>query len=181
MVMLAFMILVLPMQWILAAFIAAVFHELCHYWAVRLCGGSVVQLRIGAIGSQMEVWGLSTAQEMVCALAGPLGSLMLLFASGWMPRTAICAGFQGLYNMLPVYPFDGGRALRCGTALVFPEKIAVKVCALLEKLCLIAVVFLGVYGSFVKWLGLFPVFLATSIVLRSKMPLKTGKLFGTIE
>ena len=72
--MLALMILVLPMQWVLAAVLAAMFHELCHYGAARLCGGNVAQLRVGTFGAQMEVWGLTNLGELVCALAGPLGS-----------------------------------------------------------------------------------------------------------
>lgn len=170
--MLALMLLILPMQWVAAAVIAGVLHELCHYGAVWLCGGKVAQLRVGTLGAQMEVRGLTAFGELICALAGPMGSLMLLLVARWLPRTAVCAGFQGFYNLLPVYPLDGGRALRCGAALLLPVQIGGKVCAILEWSCLAALFVLGLYGTFVKSLGLLPLILATSIIFRSKIPCK---------
>lgn len=172
--MLALMILVLPMQWVLAAVLAAMFHELCHYGAARLCGGNVARLRVGTFGAQMEVWELTNLGELVCALAGPLGSLSLLLLAHWLPRTAVCAGFQGLYNLLPVYPFDGGRALRCSAALLLPDKVGGKLCEGLECLCFVGLALLGFYGTFLRGLGLLPLILATSIILRAKIPCKPG-------
>lgn len=172
---LALMLLLLPLQWIAAAFLAGTFHELCHYGAVRLCGGTVIRLRAGVSGARMEIRGLSVFGELVSALAGPLGSLLLLLVARWFPRTALCAGFQGLYNLLPVYPMDGGRVLHCGVALVLPAPMAEKVCTIFGWLCLSGLVILGLYGTFFKGLGLLPLILSVSILVRSKIPCKPGR------
>lgn len=181
---LALMILVLPIQWVLAAILAALFHELCHYVTVRLCGGSVCCVHAGVFGARMQVQGLTVKGEFMSALAGPLGSLLLLFFAKWLPRTAVCAGFQGLYNLLPVYPMDGGRVLRCGAKLLFPPGIAEKLCKFMEWICVVALICLGTYGTIFKGLGILPFILAVSIVLRAtagKNTLQTGRVFGTIE
>ncbi len=169
---LALGLLVLPLWWVLAAVLAAVWHEACHYFVLRLCGGRAISLKAGLSGASMEVRGLSPAQELVCALAGPVGSLLLLLFARWLPRTAICAGFQGLYNLLPVYPLDGGRAVRCLTELCLPPEIGSKICKCLEQICLLGLVLLALYGCFGLHLGLAPLVVGAGIICRIKIPCK---------
>lgn len=164
---LATAILVLPVPWILAAIAAAVFHELCHIAAVYLCGGKISRLQIGVSGAVMEAEPMSRGKEWICALAGPLGSLLLLLFAKWIPRTAVCGAFHALYNLLPVYPLDGGRAFRCGAELIFPNQ-AEKLCNCAEKICLILIGLLAVYAAVFLRLGLFPVLMAGFLFLKTK-------------
>ncbi len=114
----ALMLLQLPIQWVAAVMAAAAVHEICHGLAVVLCGGNVRRISLGTRGARMDVDILSPGKELLCALAGPVGSLLLLLVSKWFPRLAICGAFHGIYNLLPVYPLDGGRALRCAAVLL---------------------------------------------------------------
>ena len=109
----AITILLLPLRWIFAAFLAAAVHELFHILAVYLCGGKVYDLSIGDRGAVMHTDGMSTCKTLICVLAGPLGSLLLVLFIRWIPRIAFCALFQAAYNLLPIYPLDGGRVARC--------------------------------------------------------------------
>ena len=61
----------------------------------------------------MHADGMSTTKTLICVLAGPIGSLLLLLYIRWIPRIAFCALVQTIYNLLPIYPLDGGRAIRC--------------------------------------------------------------------
>lgn len=109
----AFLLLVLPLHWILAAVIAAVCHELCHMGAVYALGGRVLSFRIGPTGAVMETELDGPGRECIAALAGPAGSFLLLLFGRVLPHVAVCGLIQGAFNLLPLYPLDGGRALRC--------------------------------------------------------------------
>lgn len=107
----AFLLLMVPIEWMIAWVLAAVFHELCHYAAIRMCGFHVLQLRIQASGAIMET-DIQGIKACISSLAGPLGGLLLTLFGRQMPRLAVCAMLQSLYNLMPVYPLDGGRAIR---------------------------------------------------------------------
>lgn len=177
---LALMVLVFPLQWIVAVVLAAAFHECCHYLAVCIFGGQVRGLRIGLIGAKMDVTGLSQWQALVCILAGPAGGLMLLLLARWIPRTALCAAFQSIYNLLPIWPLDGGRALRSGADLLLPVEKADLICGWMEKICLTALILLGIYGAFVLRIGLMPLVFVIGAIIR-KNSLQTGPVFVTIR
>lgn len=166
--MLALMLLMLPLQWLLAAAVAAMYHELCHILSIRLCRGNIHSFSFSTDGAKLDIADLSPAQELICSLAGPIGGLSLLFLSKWIPRIAVCAAFQSLYNLLPIYPLDGGRALRCGITLLMPEKHAIRFCEVVETVCLIAIIMMSLYASFLLKLGIYPLVPTILIFLHTK-------------
>lgn len=109
---LAVLILMLPLQWVGAVVLAALVHECCHCIAILLLGGRLKGINIGGRGAVIDMEPMPGIREAVCALAGPLGSFLLVSAVQWMPRTAVCGLIHGLYNLLPMLPLDGGRILR---------------------------------------------------------------------
>jgi Zn-dependent protease len=124
---LAVLLLILPLQWVLAVLLAAILHELCHAVAVLLCGGRINRVTISGRGAVMEAMPLSAGKDIICALAGPLGSFLLLLLAKWMPRTAICGAVHGLYNLIPLFPLDGGRILRGLIHGIFSPPVAERV------------------------------------------------------
>ncbi len=161
-------LLLLPLKWLGAALFAACFHELCHYGALRLCKLKPRGIFIGGNGAAMVIGSLSYGRELLCALAGPLGSFSLLLIGRWFPCIALCGAFHGLYNLLPLYPLDGGRALRCGARLLLKPKTADKVCSVTENLCLGAICVTALYGSLCLHLGLLPLGFAGLLLVKRK-------------
>ena len=145
-VLIALMLLVLPLQWLFAAVIAAVIHELLHYLALRLLGVRINRVEVGLFGAIMDVEPIPAYKELICALAGPMGGLCLLLLTRWIPRIAICAAVQSCYNLMPLYPLDGGRAIRSCIRIFSPKKEE-KICGVFQICCLTTISFVAVYAS----------------------------------
>lgn len=175
----AILLLTLPLPWLLAAVIAAIFHELCHILALFFTGTRPLGLRIGISGAEIATPPLSTKSELLCAAAGPLGSLMLLLLIRYFPRIALCAAVQGLFNLLPVYPLDGGRILHAASKLLLPSKFAERFSLAVEKAVLLGFLLFSLYLSFCLQLGFLPMMFAavmTTKALLRKIPCKEAKL-----
>ena len=166
---LAFLLLILPLRWVLAWLLAAAVHEVCHLLAVWLCGGSVDYLRLDAKGASMAANDLTAAQELFCVLAGPVGAVILLLPlMRVFPATAVCAFFQSAYNLLPFEGLDGGRALRCGLGMVLTERNADRISRGIHFACVAAVLCLGLYGAFWLKLGMAPLILSVWLAIKGK-------------
>ena len=100
---------------------AAAAHEAGHVMAIYLVGGRVTGIRLGMCDAKIETRGLGYRREIFCALAGPGMSVLVCLAL--RKAYATCAAISlllGLFNAMPVYPLDGGRALRAGLCLFLP-------------------------------------------------------------
>ena len=110
--------LLLPLHWLICAVFAALFHELGHLIALHICNVPVYKIRFGFFGAQIITGSITALQEMVCAIAGPVFSLILLFFTGKYPALVLFGLCQGLFNLLPIPPMDGGRVLISGWRLI---------------------------------------------------------------
>lgn len=107
----AVLLLLIPLKWIAACFLAALVHEMGHYCAVRLLGGAVIGATLSHRGAKMYAFPLPPAKQILCILAGPAASLSLLFFWSKFPQLAFCGAVQGIYNLLPFGNLDGRNAL----------------------------------------------------------------------
>lgn len=108
-ILMAFLLMFLPLDWILAVTFAGLFHELCHIFALHAMNGRILRMEIRPMGCMLETGNLDNQKQFISILAGPMGSLALLLLAHSAPKVAVCGLAQGIYNLIPVYPLDGGR------------------------------------------------------------------------
>ena len=155
----ALLCLVLPLQWLFAAFFAAAFHELCHILAVYAAGGRLLSLKLGSFGALLDGSPLPPVPALLGILAGPAGSLLLLAAGPCFPKLAFCGLVHGMFNLLPLGHLDGSRALEILCFLLFPQETGRRVLFCIRFFVGTLLLLAGVYSCFVWKLGIFPLML----------------------
>jgi Zn-dependent protease/predicted transcriptional regulator len=114
-------------------FVSIVFHELSHSVVARAFGMKIKGITLFIFGgvAELEDEPPSALAEFLVAIAGPIASLFLAWISfrvvdienpGDAPLTSPALGVLGylgfinlvlaIFNMLPAFPLDGGRAFR---------------------------------------------------------------------
>lgn len=101
-----------PANLCLLFLLAAALHELGHLLCLRIFQIPVYRLRIGLSGAVLNTGMMERKQEWKAALAGPMVNLCCgLFFWKLDPGFARISLLLGGFNLLPIWPLDGGRIL----------------------------------------------------------------------
>ena len=135
--------------------LAALVHELGHFVAIRGLGGRTLRLHLGLVGLRIDYEGRQVGYpgEIVIALMGPAANLALAYGASFLGRYLgnetlfFLAGISlgaAVFNLLPVYQLDGGRALYCFMALTMDVDWAMRVSCVLSCAMIFAMLWAGV-------------------------------------
>jgi Zn-dependent protease len=166
-------------------FFSLVIHELSHSLVARHYGLSIKGITLFIFGgvAEMEKEPSSAKTEFLMAIAGPIASFTLAFGFNALFLAAKAQGLAdsvvgvaaylafinvilGVFNLIPAFPLDGGRALRAALWHWKGDlRWATRLASRSGELFGFMLIFLGVFsvlrGDFVggMWLGLIGLFL----------------------
>lgn len=174
--------LTVPLPWLTSAFIAAMIHELSHIAAVKMFGGKLLAFSISTSGAVMRTSPLGLKASTICAIAGPVGSLSLILLIHHLPLIAVCGFIQGLYNLIPICPLDGGKIL-CFMLQHFNLPHADRITIITEMLVAPILIVVACYLTIAFHFGILPILAACILLLRvflRKNSLQTASGASTI-
>jgi len=119
----------MPFSYVVAIFISILVHELAHTYVANHLGYNVSRVYIGLFNgaAEMNLSQIHERDSIKIVSAGPLSNLILFF----IPLIFISVGYSNqfivdlasinlllfIFNLVPIYPLDGGRLLRDGLYL----------------------------------------------------------------
>lgn len=159
-------LLVIPLPLLFGWLAAAVIHEVSHCLMLRLCRCRIFAVRLDSFSAEIVTEELSNRQAFLCALAGPVGGLLPVLFSKWVPVMALCSILQTGFNLLPLFPMDGGRAVESLAKHFFSKDIAKKVCNFLEIGILLVLAAGVAYLTYRYSLSLLPLAAVCLLLLR---------------
>ena len=137
---------------VLAIFAIIVVHELAHALVARHYGVAtrdIMLLPVGGIAS-LERMPERPAQELAVALVGPmvnlaLAAVLLPFRGPFVDELIYINVGLALFNLLPAFPMDGGRALRALLAMNMPPERATDIAASLGRVLAVVLAIIGLF------------------------------------
>lgn len=151
-------------QWVLIGILC---HELGHLLVLRLCRVPVLAVRFQAWGIVLVTEETSYLKELLCALAGPAASVLLgLVLFRTYSHCAVVSFVLGVVNLLPLYPLDGGRILRCLLMMLLKPDTADRLLKAITVVTCCGLMLLACWVSILWQAGLWPIFAALLLLCR---------------
>lgn len=154
-------------------------HEAGHLLCLRCFGAEVHQLRLSCCGAVICTDILPYGQELAAAASGPAVNLALFFlCMRGHPLTALVNLCLFTYNMLPIYPLDGGRMLRAVLHLLLHDDTAAAAERWVVRSFLAMLGGAALYCVCILHLGLWPVVVFGLLLIKIAGAVLPGESFS---
>lgn len=105
-------IMLIPPAPLLCILLASLVHEFFHIIVGLGMGGMLSHIMIYPQGARIEMLYLTKYRAILSTIAGPIGSFSLFLFWRRLPLLSLFGMIEGIINLLPIFPFDGGRIIR---------------------------------------------------------------------
>lgn len=156
---------------------SAALHEAGHLAALRLLRVPIRCLELRGTGAVLHTGQMRSGKEALCTAAGPLmNGLLLLTFSRIYPPLALVNLILLAYNLLPLYPLDGGRLLRLCLCAVFGTSAGERGTKMFTTVLVFGLAGFSAALSCVFHVGLWPCLLAAVFLCKcANTPCKIGR------
>ncbi len=125
--MLAYVYAIGSFRYFVYYYLFVIMHELAHIvvaLVLKIDIQEIILLPIGVNAKYSD--NIPYIKELIISLAGPLASFLFasIFKNEIYSYMNICIG---IFNLIPVYPFDGGKIIRNFLRILLKENIAKKI------------------------------------------------------
>jgi stage IV sporulation protein FB len=151
--------------------LTALLHECGHIFCASKLGYKCERIKLMPYGASAvcNIDGISIRDEIAVAMAGPLVNIFLCVAVAglwwFFPETyaytdtiMFASASMLVVNLLPAYPLDGGRIIRCALIKFFGEKpasITLRVASIAVSIAMVALFFILKYNITCLFFALF--------------------------
>jgi len=131
-------------------------HEMGHFLIARLLGWRIRKVMLWFFGGVMETdeyLSRPIYEECLVVIAGPIQHVLIhigLFYFGdiFLSEQLLTQAHQYnvgilLFNLLPIWPLDGGKLVQLGLSLLFPFKRAYQLILILSICVIVCLLFVG--------------------------------------
>jgi len=138
---------------------SVVLHELGHSVVARAKGSYIHEIVLYPFGGAAKISNIPKRpmDEIMVALAGPAVSLVLAilcYQVAWLEFVGYLNGMLFFFNILPVFPMDGGRVLRAALSIKKSRVEATRIAATVGKYFCGIFVLIGLFGLKVLLFGI---------------------------
>lgn len=160
--------------------LSALIHEFGHFVVAKKLGYKLLKVRLLPYGAELcgNLDEFLYKDEIWIALAGPITSviLSLVIVSFWWINPnlynytlelCISSIVCGIFNLLPIFPLDGGRVLVSVLSLKLERAKAIKYASIATRcfaICLLFIFFISVFYTFNITFGILGIMLLTSSI-----------------
>lgn len=130
----------------------ALIHELGHLFAGLILGLKAKSINIMPFGLSINFEDYSNkylVKKLIIALAGPLTNLIIIVLgiyNGWEDEIIYANMLIGLFNLIPLYPLDGGRIIKYTIQLTTNNKDAEIVTYKLSNILIVFLTIISLLG-----------------------------------